>query len=965
MKPFVVSPNADTLLKKRYYNGDEGYEGMCDRVSGGNPHFKRLLMEGRFFPNSPTLFNMGLNNGCTSSACFTADTIIHCLAGDFTVAELLEADTKKFKVFSTDGEKLKIGKAFGLRKTRENAKVYLVTFDTGESIKLTADHLVMMRDGSYKEVRKLSAGDSVMPFNNSYQRQGKNLRRFVCPNISDHRIPAYWWVFEELHGRSAKPGHDIHHINRDTQDDRPCNLEELTNEEHAREHITGNNPMHRPEVAAKISVLMQGNKRGVGPKPGTSKAMKGNQHALKETPHPDPLKQYQRMYARKRSRERHNHKVVSVEYVGREDVYDLSVHKYHNFAANGVFIHNCFVFNIADEMGPLPTDNHRSIVNTRAKAIAVAKAGGGVGYYGGELRPKGSPIRSIHRVACGPVAVMRDYHGIHKMITQGGKRDLAQMWVQPCWHDDIQEYIHAKDEDPQGLSSFNQSVGWDNDWIEVAFQVPGSKESVLWDDQCLSAWKHGCPGMFFPDTVNRNNPNLHLGYIFGVNPCGETPNRDSEPCNLGSLSLPRYFNKANRDINWDDLEDDVRTATDFLDDILDRNTFPHPVITEAANLTRKLGLGVMGWADLLALMHIHYDTQQAVDLGSKLMKFINDIALDQSIRLASVKGPYKGFSDETEGPFARNETRTSIAPTGSIAIIADVFGSIEPFFALEWDRTTYEGIKMHERISCWDELEGFVPKTANQVAPEWHVRHQAAFQAHTDLGVSKTVNLPNSATVQDVSRIYRMMYESGCKGGTIFRDGCRSEQVLVSKKTTSVFSLGVSIPAAQRRRLPDDVPGARHKFRIGGLKIYLHWGTYDDGTLAEIFFRVSPQQGSTVDGMLDAFAKTVSLALQNGVALDDLVAIHSGSRFEPSGLTSNPDLPVCTSIPDYVVRWLARKFTSPKPVATIAVVTIVEKHDEKGGMDSGMYCPECGKEAIYQAGCLNCVDKGCGWTRCG
>ena len=600
---------------------------------------------------------------------------------------------------------------------------------------------------------------------------------------------------------------------------------------------------------------------------------------------------------------------------------------------NGCTLSACFTFVVEDSM----LDSPSSIVNTRAKAIAVAKAGGGVGYYLGDIRPKGSTIKSVHRKACGPVAVLKDYQAISALITQGGKRDLAQMAVLPVSHPDIKEFIHVKDQDPQGLGSFNISVSWPDKWVEEA--TTHDAPSQLWEEQVESAWSHGCPGMFFVDTVNKSNPNPHLGLWLTPNPCGEVPGRNAESCNLGSLSLPRYFNPGNRDVNWNLLEEDVIIATQFLDDILDRNVFPHPDITKAAQLTRKLGLGVMGWADLLALMHIHYDTQKAIDLAKSIMKLINDVALQTSRDMAQTKGPYKGYSDKTEGPCARNETRTSIAPTGTIAIIADVFGGIEPHFSLDLERTTKEGHKLQEK---WDRYEGFVPKTASEVLPEWHVKHQAAFQEYTNLSVSKTINLPNTATKEDVSRIYRMMHDSGCKGGTIFRDGCRNEQVLVKiEPTKSVFSTGI------KRNLPNTRESKIHKFRVGGVTGFLSVGLYPNGKVGEIFLTYS-KMGSSTLGMLNAWAITCSVALQHGTPLEELCEHHIGTRFEPCGLTDDKDVPICTSVPDYVCRWLLKHFSN-------------EKETKKG---SGQLCPDCGGELTYQSGCLVCPTSGCGWTRC-
>lgn len=618
---------------------------------------------------------------------------------------------------------------------------------------------------------------------------------------------------------------------------------------------------------------------------------------------------------------------------------------------NGCTLSACFVLCPQDTM----LDGNDSIVTVRAKAIAIAKAGGGVGYYFGHLRPKGAPIKSVHRKACGPVTVLKDYHAVSKLITQGGKRELAQMGILNASHPDIREFIHLKDEDPQSLNSFNLSVSWRDEQLKRAFAFRDSKERELWNEQVDSAWRTGDPGMFFHDTVNRFNPNLHYGVIYATNPCGETGNRNGEPCNLGSLVLRRLVTKA-REVNWNLLEEIVYRSTWFLDDILDANTFPHPDITQAALATRKLGLGVMGWADLLALLGIHYDTEEAVALAGKLMKFVADVSLQASLDMAKKKGgPYLVYDTEkTQGPCARNETRTSVAPTGTISIIADCSSSIEPHYALEWERTTNEGLKLQERIAVWDDLDGFRPKTAAEIDWRWHVRHQAAFQQHTCLGTSKTINLPNSATREDVSNAYRMMFESGCKGGTVFRDGCRDEQVLVSKKTSSVYATGGSSSngevQAARKKLPARRASITHKFKISGMSVYLTVGLYEDGQPAEVFVTTS-KLGSSMEGMVASWARLFSVALQSGMSLERLVRKHIGVRFEPSGLTDNADIPVCTSLPDYVVRWLAREFLAgqQKPLATT----------------SGIFCPDCGAEAIYQAGCLTCSGKSCGWSRCG
>lgn len=1352
----VLSENSLRILKKRYLEPNESVDHMFHRVAGGNDEFEKIMADLDFLPNSPTLMNAGtVHEGkSTFSACFTADTVLHTLGGDFTVAQLLTAGKTAFKIFSTDGTRLKVGDAFDLRKTRSNAPVFMVTFDVGGGIKLTADHLVMMRDGTYRRVDALRPGDSLMPFN--YDRLGGY--RIVWQLIDTHPIAAYKWSFLHANGRWAKKGMHIHHKDFDKTNDDPTNLQELTQEEHAAIHFLGeNNPMFRPDVAAKISQLMQGNKRGIGPKPGTAVAMRGKKHALGHR-HSSTFKAAQsnrmrgnvlrRGYvysaeerakiaelkrSRKLAKAPTNHKVVSVEQVGFEDVYDLSVHTYHNFAANGIFIHNCFKFDVADTM----LDGEDSIVETLRKATGVAKWGGGVGYYFGNLRAKNKPIRSVHRVACGPINVLKTYNLIGmNLITQGGRRELAQMGILPVDHDDIREFIHVKDADPQALRTFNISVAAHDQFMRQVFMDGHVKSMELWNEIVDSAWKTGDPGLYFNDTAERFNPTPHLGKLTGTNPCGEVPLLNNEPCltgdslvdtpsglipiatlatstdafvvntyeqiavpgcraivkgvkptiklwlstgqvlrctpnhriltdkgwveacnlvvgsnvriadkqtcvpciadhpvdemlgwflgdgwltkvnscgilfsqddqeamdrlmpvfdafvgrdyalqtqptgvrqkscerfdgvarftdlgftignaltkelptyiltsssdrqlaflrglfsadggvklagcglhnlvclssssrklleqvqilllrygiqsriqwthfktedrndqgqlqisgesalrymaiigfnlsaksgafepgerynrnkeyipvvhlergadepvydivmpsrhhfiangivvhncNLGSINLGNFVT-INRTIDWSRLEDVVRTATRFLDNILDRNTFPHPAITKIAYLTRKLGLGVMGWAGMLALMHIHYDTDEAVQLADAVSNFINEVSADESLKLGKEKGPYPGCKDDEE---YRNATRTCIAPTGTIAILADAMGaSIEPFFALEWDRTLNKGVEgkeetIHEYIPRWEELEGFVPKTTNEIHYSWHVKHQAAWQKNVNLAVSKTINLPNSATRQDISDAYKLMWELGCKGGTIFRDGCRAggEQVLTAKPAVStngngnsnghalekreevlkafddrpllaVESIGTSIgniKGLERIEFPNDPidyrpkklrPAIINTMRIGDFEGYLHAGMREDGSLCEIFI-TSSKEGSTVAGLLDSWAIAVSFYLQQGGSLERLVRKYSGMRFEPNGRTNDDNIPICTSIQDYIVRWLDLKFGSGR-------------HDENHkGMEvhSGMLCPECSGPAVYQGGCLTCKNR-CGWSRCG
>ena len=628
----------------------------------------------------------------------------------------------------------------------------------------------------------------------------------------------------------------------------------------------------------------------------------------------------------------------------------------------------CFKFDVADSM----LEGEDSIIETGRKAAGVAKWGGGVGYYLGNLRGRLKPIRSVHRVACGPVNVLKWYNDIGTLlITQGGRRELAQMAIMPTYHDDIREFIHVKDQNPQALRTFNISVSASDAFMRVVTspEVLGDgPEATLWREIVDSAWKTGDPGLFFFDTAERGNPTPHLGQLTGTNPCGEVPLLNNEACNLGSINLANFVT-ANRTIDWDRLGDVVCLATEFLDSILDRNCFPHPAITRTVALTRKLGLGVMAWADMLALLGMHYDSEEAVLLAERLMKFIDERALETSIRLAKLKGPYPGYEGKTAGEKheCRNSTRTCLAPTGSIGFLVNAGGGgCEPFPYLEWTRKINAGVKekeytVTEKIGVWERLDGFVPHVANDIHWKWHVRHQAAFQKHTNLAVSKTINLPNSATRKDIDEAYKLMWSSGCKGGTIFRDKCREtgEQVLNDKKTfvpepSSNGHVKPEKAEGKCRRLPTKERAAVIKhIRIGDeFDGYVHAGMYDDGTLCEVFV-TSGKEGSTVSGLLDSWAIAVSHALQYGDPLENLVKKYSGMRFEPSGMTGDKDIPICTSIVDYVMRWLDLRFGKGR----------TDENHKGHKVPSGQLCPKCHNSMVYQGGCITC--PGCGHSRCG
>lgn len=601
----------------------------------------------------------------------------------------------------------------------------------------------------------------------------------------------------------------------------------------------------------------------------------------------------------------------------------------------------CFKFDVEDSMV--------GILEVGRKAGLVQKWGGGVGYCLSALRQRNALIRSTHGKACGPVAVLSFYHSIALLITQGGKREGAQMGILCCDHPDIEEFINCKRDNPQLLSTFNISVACTDEFMEKASQK-GTEQSHLLGRMVESAHKVGDPGIFFIDAAERANPTPYLGQLTGTNPCGEVPLLDNEPCNLGSINLSHFVvdelpasfllekedsrtgvittRQPGKQIDWDRLGEVVALGIDYLDETLSRNSFPDPIINEAALKTRKIGLGVMGWADMLALLRIPYDSQEAVDLASKVMDFIQKEATARSVELAVKLGRYPGCLNEEYPDARRNATVTCIAPTGSVSILADCSSGIEPYYSLDYTKYMGDRTPLHFKVST----PGFTPKTALDIDWNWHLKHQAAFQEHTDLAVSKTVNIPKNTTTETIREIFLTAWKLKCKGVTVYRDGCRVVQAMET---------GVPKKAFPKK----DYSALVHRFKVGDMKGYLHWGLREDKTPGEIFITAS-KQGSTTDGLLDAVAILISIAIQSGVPLERIVHKMRGRRFEPSGLTSNPKIPTASSILDYIARYAQMEFLGVP-----------------SSYNSGMECPDCGAPVISQEGCLVCSEN-CGWSRC-
>jgi len=483
-------------------------------------------------------------------------------------------------------------------------------------------------------------------------------------------------------------------------------------------------------------------------------------------------------------------KTAPLQYVWADEYYDVMAKLL--FLPNSPTIMNagrpaphgqlaaCFVIGIEDSM--------ESICEAIRKQMLIHKSGGGTGFNFSNLRSSGAKVNSTNGRASGPISFMSLFDKATETVQQGGMRRGANMGILNVDHPDIRDFIHCKDKDGT-IANFNISVGVFDSFMEKAEAAPDGAEAGLLDEIAETAWRTGDPGIIFLDAINRGNTTPDLGPLTSTNPCGESPLYPNEACNLGSINLAKMAIKG--EFDYELLKKTAAIATRFLDSVIDVNHYPLPEISEAVRHTRKIGLGVMGWADLLFQLRIPYDSEQAIELAEKIMSLIKDTAHKTSVEL----GIEKGIPGALEHLGRRNATLTCIAPTGTIALLADCSSGIEPLFALEHTRvrTQIDGTKVimkqvnrHYAEAFKEELPENVIKsvfiTSHDVAPLSHVRTQGVFQKYTDLAVSKTVNLPHESTKKDVLDSYVLAWKLGCKGITIYRDGSKSMQVLYRKE---------------------------------------------------------------------------------------------------------------------------------------------------------------------------------------
>jgi ribonucleoside-diphosphate reductase alpha chain len=663
----------------------------------------------------------------------------------------------------------------------------------------------------------------------------------------------------------------------------------------------------------------------------------------------------------------------------------------------------CFVLPIEDSID--------GIFKALWDMAKVQKSGGGTGFSFSRLRPKGDLVKSTMGVASGPVSFMKIFDSATEQIKQGGRRRGANMGILRCDHPDIEEFIKAKWEEGV-LRNFNISVAVTDKFMsalkkdedyelinprtgEVVRKVSARK---IFNLIVEGAWRNGEPGLVFIDEVNRHNPTPHVGMIEATNPCGEQPLLPYESCNLGSINLAKFV--KGDEFDWERLKEAVWTSTRFLDNVIDINSYPIPEIEKMTKANRKVGLGVMGWADALFLLGIPYDSEKAIALAEKVMKFIQDESHRASQALAEERGVFpnwKGSVWEKKGLKMRNATTTTIAPTGTISIIANCSSGIEPVFALAYKRTNildgeeffevnwiFENVlkerglyneKLIEKIAETGSIQKLdlpedmkrVFRCALEIAPEWHVRMQAAFQKFTDNAVSKTINLPNSATRLDVERAFLLAYELKCKGITVYRDGSREEQVLMLKKAEKEKEK-IRRPSKfiEPRPRPRVTEGRTIETRTGCGSLYVTINEDSEG-IAEVFVQLGKSGGCSAS-QTEAIGRLLSIALRSWINPEVLIKQLKGIRCPSIGFDNGEIITSCADgVAKVLEKWLKGEYKrikfeveGIKPLTEFAEEIVEEEGKTK--MIGGV-CPECGNVLEYSEGCATC--KFCGFTKCG
>ncbi len=679
---------------------------------------------------------------------------------------------------------------------------------------------------------------------------------------------------------------------------------------------------------------------------------------------------------------------------------------------------------------PVP-DSMEGIFDAIKYAALIHKSGGGTGFSFSRIRPKNDRVLSTGGVASGPISFMKVFNTATNAVKQGGTRRGANMAILRVDHPDILEFIDAKRNDEE-LTNFNISVGLTAEFMNALERGenyklvnPRNGEVVgelnakeVMDKIVEGAWKNGEPGIVFLDRINEANPTPKLGVIESTNPCGEQPLLPYESCNLGSINLSKLVKGSGKKakVDYDRLGQLVDIAVRFLDNVIDANRFPLDLIEEMTKKTRKIGLGVMGFAEMLILLGIPYDSEEALRTGESVMKFINERAMQASEKLAEERGSFPAFGDSIyagKRKSLRNATLTTIAPTGTISIIAGTSSGIEPLFAICYQRNVLDNDKLIEVNPVFEKVakeRGFyspelmaeiaekgsiqdiesIPDdvrrvfvTALDVDPVWHVMMQAVFQRHTHNAVSKTCNLRNEATKEDVYNIYMLAYREGCKGITVYRDGSRESQVLTtgksggkenggsqgenggetaSKAEGAQMGVGYAAPGGceecaigrammEPRERPDVTRGTTEKVRTGCGNVYVTVNE-DELGLCEVFTQIG-KAGGCASAQAEAISRLISLALRSGVKVQAIIHQLRGIRCPAPAWNKGE---VVLSCPDAIGRVLEHSVL--KDVREDLSASSMEETTPQMGA-----CPECGGHLKHEDGCSVCMF--CGFSKCG
>ena len=684
----------------------------------------------------------------------------------------------------------------------------------------------------------------------------------------------------------------------------------------------------------------------------------------------------------------------------------------------------CFVLPVGDSM--------EEIFDSVKNAALIHKSGGGTGFSFSRIRPKNDVVKSTKGVSSGPISFMTVFDAATETVKQGGTRRGANMGILSVDHPDVLDFVTCKQQNDR-LNNFNISVAMTDPFMDAVEKdgeydlvTPRGKSVVkrlqarkVFDTIVNMAWKNGDPGIIFLDRINQYNPTPHVGMVESTNPCGEQPLLPYESCNLGSINLARMVAPHGKAVDFDKLRHTVRQGVHFLDNVIDVNRYPIDKISEMTRSNRKVGLGVMGFADMLLEMGIPYNSEEAVKLGEKVMKFITDEGRTMSEELAKERGAFPNFKgsiyDKPGQAPVRNATVTTIAPTGTLSIIAGCSSGIEPLFGLTFVRRVMDGAELLEVNPVFERVakeRGFysdelmkeiaehggctgvktVPEavqkvfvTAHDITPEWHIRMQGAFQKYTDNAVSKTVNFPHSATQKDVEKVYLLAYKLGCKGVTIYRDGSRDEQVLstgATEKARKAAAAGQQVTVASAspelaeekkpRHRPLLTQGVTQKLPTGCGNLYITINEDDEG-ICEVFSTMG-KSGGCAASQSEAVSRMVSLALRSGVSIDSIIKQVKGIRCpspawgEGGSILSCPDA-IGRALERYMKDGMNHRQLHKPKTAAASQHTVGHTSSDciQGGNKNHLglcpECPDCGGLLEFGEGCAFC--RGCGFSKCG